>query len=75
MPKFEKGDVLGCGINFFKRHIFFTYNGKYYGPVFTDIEIRDFYPTVGILYKFEFNPSLIILCIARPPLPIRICDI
>jgi len=26
-----KNDVIGCGINFFKREIFITHNGKYNG--------------------------------------------
>ncbi len=48
MPKFNKGDVIGCGINYFKRQIFFTHNNKYFGPAFTDIEIREFFPTIGL---------------------------
>lgn len=34
MEKFGTGDIIGCGINFFKREIFFTNNGKYDGPAF-----------------------------------------
>jgi hypothetical protein len=25
--KYKKGDIVGCGINFIKRQIFFTVNG------------------------------------------------
>ena len=31
MPKFKKDDVIGCGINFFKKEIFFTHNGEVKG--------------------------------------------
>jgi len=31
MPKFKKDDVIGCGINFFKKEIFFTHNGEIKG--------------------------------------------
>ena len=31
MPKYKKNDVIGCGINFFKKEIFFTYNGELKG--------------------------------------------
>merc|ERR1712224_1193807 len=38
----------GCGINFCKNEIFFTHNGLYKGPAFTDIPIRDYYATVSM---------------------------
>lgn len=31
MEKFNTGDIIGCGINFFNKEIFFTHNGKYGG--------------------------------------------
>ena len=34
MPKFNTGSYIGCGINYFKREIFFTFNGKYYGRIY-----------------------------------------
>ena len=39
MPKFTTGNVVGCGINYFKREIFFTYNGEYTGTVFVIVLI------------------------------------
>lgn len=27
MPPFKANDIIGCGINYLKREIFFTYNG------------------------------------------------
>ena len=32
--KFEKGDVIGCGIIMSRKSIFFTYNGRYLGTAF-----------------------------------------
>jgi len=48
MQKFSTNDVIGCGINFFKREIFYTHNGVFLGASFKDIEIKEFYPTVGL---------------------------
>lgn len=31
MPKFASGSIVGCGINYLKREIFFTFNGEYNG--------------------------------------------
>ena len=31
MEKFNNGDVIGCGINFIKKELFFTHNGNYKG--------------------------------------------
>lgn len=37
MPKFGKNDIIGCGINFFKREIFFTHNGWCPGFLFLNL--------------------------------------
>jgi len=48
MPKFTSGNIVGCGINYFKREIFFTYNGEYTGPAFKDVELKEFHATIGL---------------------------
>lgn len=50
MEKFNNGDVIGCGINFIKKELFFTHNGNYKGAAFrlTEIAIDQFYPTFGL---------------------------
>ena len=67
MPEFKTGDVVGCGINYFKKEIFFTHNGKYngtaafdllaliyqIGPSFTDVELLEYYATVSLQSKNE----------------------
>lgn len=60
MHKYSSQDTVGCGINFFKREIFFTYNGQYFGPAFKDIDIKEYYATIGLhslhqSVKFNFG--------------------
>ena len=40
-PKYEINDVVGSGIIFSKKQIFFTYNGRYLGSAFSGIEVHD----------------------------------
>ena len=46
-PPYGVGDVVGCGLDYKTREIFFTLNGKYLGVAFTDVK-GTLFPTVGI---------------------------
>lgn len=48
--------VVGCGLNFSTREVFFTLNGKHLGVAFTDVDGL-YYPTVGL-----HSPSKCLLC-------------
>ena len=39
-PKFEKGDVIGCGLIMPRKSIFFTCNGRFLGTAFSNIDIQ-----------------------------------
>lgn len=47
-PKFERNDIIGCGMVLSKKEIFFTLNGRHLGTPFTNVEIEkdQLYPSV-----------------------------
>lgn len=47
-PKFQNGDVIGCGMNFRAGHAFFTKNGNFLGNAFKDIKTEHLYPAIGM---------------------------
>lgn len=59
-PTFGFNDVVGCGLDFCNRSIFFTLNGKYLGTAFTNVRTdKALFPTVGldanVEVKFNFG--------------------
>lgn len=38
-PKFERYDVIGCGLVMLKKQIFFTLNGRFLGNAFSNVNI------------------------------------
>ena len=51
--EYEKGDMIGCGVIFDEKKIFFTKNGTYLGVGFKDIHIskNGIYPSVSLQSK------------------------
>jgi hypothetical protein len=51
-PTYGVGDVVGCGIDFLKGHLFYTLNGKYLGAAFSNLSTavlqQDWFPVVGL---------------------------
>jgi hypothetical protein len=47
-PKFEKNDVIGCGLLISRKEIFFTLNSRLLGVAYKNVELfRDsLYPSV-----------------------------
>ncbi|OMJ14626.1 Ran-binding protein 9 [Smittium culicis] len=48
-PKFTKGDIIGCGVNFITSEIFFVKNGVFLGAAIKDHTYNNLlFPTVGL---------------------------
>ncbi len=51
-PTYGPGDVVGCGLDYVSRRVFFTKNGKFLGYEFdvvdSDVVKTGLFPTVGI---------------------------
>lgn len=45
--KVERGDIVGCGINFAKQEIFYVRNGVYLGVAFVDLKVA-VVPIIGV---------------------------
>eukprot|EP01016_Furgasonia_blochmanni_P035513 TRINITY_DN3941_c0_g1_i7.p1 TRINITY_DN3941_c0_g1~~TRINITY_DN3941_c0_g1_i7.p1 ORF type:complete len:606 (+),score=124.52 TRINITY_DN3941_c0_g1_i7:81-1898(+) len=48
LPEFQNGDVIGVGLNYYTRELFFTRNGEQLPALFKNIELKEFYPTIGL---------------------------
>jgi hypothetical protein len=48
-PKWNKGDIIGCGFFFSKKSIFYTHNGKFIDYAFSKIDTNIVYfPTISL---------------------------
>ncbi|GJJ69644.1 Ran-binding protein 9/10 [Entomortierella parvispora] len=48
-PPFRSGSVVGCGVDFAARELFFTINGECLGQAFYDVDVLDCYPCVSVV--------------------------
>ncbi|KAF9545811.1 Ran-binding protein 10 [Mortierella hygrophila] len=48
-PPFRTGSVVGCGVDFASRELFFTLNGECLGHAFHDLDVLDCYPCVSVI--------------------------
>eukprot|EP00297_Palpitomonas_bilix_P004871 CAMPEP_0113899440 /NCGR_PEP_ID=MMETSP0780_2-20120614/20032_1 /TAXON_ID=652834 /ORGANISM="Palpitomonas bilix" /LENGTH=675 /DNA_ID=CAMNT_0000891607 /DNA_START=222 /DNA_END=2249 /DNA_ORIENTATION=- /assembly_acc=CAM_ASM_000599 len=52
-PIMKEGDVVGCGLNFIQKTIFFTHNGRMLGNAFHVIPDHPIYPSFSVRDKGE----------------------
>ncbi|KAG0046146.1 hypothetical protein BGZ83_008652 [Gryganskiella cystojenkinii] len=48
-PPFRSGSVVGCGLDFASRELFFTINGECLGQAFFDLDVLDCFPCVSVV--------------------------
>ncbi|KAF9180903.1 hypothetical protein BGZ50_005843 [Haplosporangium sp. Z 11] len=48
-PSFRSGSVVGCGVDFASRELFFTLNGECLGQAFYELDVLDCYPCVSVI--------------------------
>ena len=48
-PPFRSGSVVGCGVDFASRELFFTINGECLGQAFFNLDVLDCYPCVSVV--------------------------
>ncbi|KAF9916736.1 hypothetical protein BX616_002950 [Lobosporangium transversale] len=46
---FKAGSIVGCGVDFASREIFFTLNGECLGQAFYGVDVLDCYPCVSVV--------------------------
>ncbi|KAF9585119.1 hypothetical protein BGW38_003828 [Lunasporangiospora selenospora] len=48
-PPFRAGSVVGCGVDFAARELFFTLNGECLGQAFYEVDVLDCFPCVSVI--------------------------
>ncbi|KAI1300515.1 hypothetical protein EDD11_006174 [Mortierella claussenii] len=48
-PPFRAGSVVGCGVDFASRELFFTLNGDCLGQAFSEVDVLDCFPCVSVV--------------------------
>ncbi|KAF9271234.1 hypothetical protein BGZ74_006309, partial [Mortierella antarctica] len=48
-PPFKSGSVVGCGVDFASRELFFTLNGECLGQAFYELDVLDCFPCVLVV--------------------------
>ncbi|KAI8599527.1 concanavalin A-like lectin/glucanase domain-containing protein [Dissophora ornata] len=48
-PQYRAGSVVGCGVDFASRELFFTLNGECLGQAFCEVDVLHCYPCVSVI--------------------------